>query len=179
MNTGRVPAWAGGPRRLPGSFALPLLPLFSVFLCVLSLGCITPGVDELKQEELQDARRAFETNLQAIRNRDLETYLSGYLDSPDFVYLGPEGVSRGFTPFAATRRAEPAFPDSLAAGEPELTWLAPGVVYVAYPFAARQGDVTGVGWSERVLVRTKDGWKIAVTSVIPVDGGAMRDDQGR
>jgi len=140
------------------------------------MGC-TPGVGDLQQQELRDARSAFETNLQAIRDRDLETYLNGYLDSPDFVYLGPEGVSRGFTPFAATRRAEPAFPDSLAAGEPELTWLAPGVVHVAYPFAARQGDVTGVGWSERVLVRTKDGWKIAVTSVIP--GGPNSDEEGR
>ncbi|MDH4045208.1 MAG: hypothetical protein OEW06_12175 [Gemmatimonadota bacterium] len=144
---------------------------------------MAPAADSLKEREVREARRAFEANLEAIRARDLEAYLAGYLDSPDFVYLGPDGVARGFAPFAAARRAEAAFPDSLAAGTPELTWLAPGVVHVAYPFAARQGTVTGVGWSERVLVRTTVGWRIAVTSVIPGvgDGGAraMKGDEGR
>ena len=173
------PTRVGPLRTLHRPLSLPLLPLFSVCL----FACMAPAADSLKEREVREARRAFEANLEAIRARDLEAYLAGYLDSPDFVYLGPDGVARGFAPFAAARRAEAAFPDSLAAGTPELTWLAPGVVHVAYPFAARQGTVTGVGWSERVLVRTTVGWRIAVTSVIPGvgDGGAraMKGDEGR
>jgi len=147
-----------------GSRGLLLLPLFSAVFC---LGCLGGGVDRLRERELRDARVAFEANLAAIRDRNLEAYLAGYLESPDFVYLGPEGVARGFASFAAARRMQADFPDSLVSGTPELTWLAPGVVHVAYAFAARQGVVTGKGWSERVLVRTTDGWRIAVTTVIP------------
>ena len=170
MRLHRVAEHAGGRRCRRGSSPRLLPPLFSVLL----LSCLTPRVDDLKQQELREARAAFEANLEAIRERNLEAYLAGYLDSPDFTYLGPEGVSRGFARFAAARRGEPGFPDSLAAGDPELTWLAPGVVHVAYPFAARQGDVTGMGWSERVLVKTGDGWKIAVTTVVPAMSGDAR-----
>jgi hypothetical protein len=155
-------------------------PPFSAVLLLLLLvpvglgGCLGRDVERLRQRELREVRVAFEANLAAIRERDLETYLAGYLDSPAFVYLGPAGLARGFAPFAAARRAAADFPDSLAAGTPEVTWVAPGVVHVAYPFAARQGPVTGTGWSERVFVRTAGGWKIAVTSVIPVRGGEGR-----
>lgn len=148
--------------------SVPLLPLVAAVFC---LGCLGRNVDRLKEREVGEVREAFEANLAAIRERNVEVYLAGYLDSPDFVYLGPEGVARGFTGFAAARRTQAAFPDSLAAGPPELTWVAPGVVHVAYPFAARQGTVAGAGWSERVFVRTAAGWKIAVTSVIPAVGG--------
>jgi len=149
---------------------LPLLPL---------LACVAPNADSLKEREVAEARVVFEANLAAIRSRDVDGYLATYLDSPDFVYLGPEGVSRGFTPFANARRAALDFPDSLVAGAPELTWVAPGVVHIAYPFAAIQGDVTGAGWSERVLVRTRVGWKIAVTSVIPANGRTRPDEAGQ
>jgi hypothetical protein len=135
-------------------------------------------MDDLKERELAEARQAFDASLAAIQRRDLEAYLAAYLDSPDFAYIGPEGMQRGFDRFTAARRADPAFPDSLAAGEPELVWIAPGVVYAAYPFAARQGDAVGRGWSERILVKSRQGWKIAVTSVIPADA-ATRDDQRR
>ena len=69
---------------------LPLLPLFSALIAA----CVAPGADSLKEREVQEARRAFEANLEAIRARDLDAYLAGYLDSPDFVYLGPDGVAR-------------------------------------------------------------------------------------
>lgn len=140
----------------------------AALLGLAAAGCVAPNAASLKEREVAEARQVFEDNLDAIRRRDVEAYLAGYLPTGDFVYLGPEGISRGFAGFAAARRAEPGFPDSLAAGAPELTWIAPGVVHVAYPFAARQGAVTGAGWSERILVRTQAGWRIAVTSVIPV-----------
>jgi hypothetical protein len=132
-------------------------------------GCTGQRLERLRQRELTEARAAFDANLAAIRQRAMERYLASYLVSPDFAYVGPEGVQRGFDRFAAVRRADPAFPDSLAAGEPELVWIAPGVVYAVYPFAARQGDSLGRGWSERVFVKSRQGWRIAVTSVIPVE----------
>jgi hypothetical protein len=152
---------------------LPLLPLLSL------LACTAPNADSLKQREVREASLVFEANLAAIRDRDVEAYLATYLDSPDFVYLGPEGVTRGFAPFAAARRALPGFPDTLVAGAPELTWVAPGVVHVAYPYAAVRGNVSGAGWSERVLVRTRLGWKVAVTAVIPADGRATTAESGQ
>lgn len=144
-------------------------PVIAVGVALL-VGCSMPDGRSLKAREIAEARAVFEENLDAIRRRDVEAYLAGYLPTADLVYLGPEGLSRGFEPFAAARRMEPAFPDSLEAGTPELTWIAPGVVHVAYPFAARQGAVAGAGWSERLLVRTQAGWRIAVTTVIPVVG---------
>jgi hypothetical protein len=128
---------------------------------------VEPRIDRVRERDLAEARQAFAANLAAIQRKDLEAYLAGYLATPEFLFIGPDGASRGFAPFAAARRAEPDFPDSLAAGEPELTWLAPGVVHVAYPYAARQGEVVGSGWSERVMVKTAHGWRIAVTGVIP------------
>jgi hypothetical protein len=173
MRTWRVSPAVRRHGRWRRSFALPLLPLFAVVL-----SC-APRVNGLKQREVAEARLVFEANLAAIRARDLEGYLATYLDSPDFVYLGPEGLSRGFAPFAAARRAAADFPDSLVAGPAEFTWIAPGVVHVAYPFAAVQGDVTGAGWSERVLVRTRTGWRISVTTVVPGYGRVMTDGDGQ
>ncbi len=153
---------------------LPLLPLLPLLLS----GCAGRRIEELKQRDLAEVRVAVDANLTAIQRRDVEGYLATYLESPDFTYVGPEGMQRGFAPFAAARRASPEFPDSLAAGEPELVWLAPGVVYAAYRYAARQGDQIGRGWSERVFVKSQQGWKIAVTSVIPVEP-TMRDTDRR
>jgi hypothetical protein len=155
----------GGPFHL-----LPLLPLLPLLLG----GCGGGRLEALKQRELVEVRQAFDANLAAIHRRDVERYLASYLDSPDFAYVGPGGMQRGFAPFAAARRASPEFPDSLAAGDPELVWIAPGVVYAAYPFAAKQAESVGRGWSERVFVKSGRGWKIAVTSVIPEVGGGDR-----
>ena len=141
---------------------LPLLPLLP-----LLLSCTAQRFDALRERELAEVRSAFDSNLAAIRRRDVEAYLAGYLTSAEFLFIGPDGVERGFGPFAAARRADPQFPDSLMAGDPQFTWLAPGAVHVAYPYVARQADVAGTGWSERVFVRTPDGWRIAVTGVIP------------
>lgn len=161
---GAKPSLVVAPRR-PSSFVVAL-----VLVAPIAAGCMRPNVDALRERDLGEARAAFEANLDAIRTRDVEAYLNGYLQSPDFLFIGPDGVERGFAEFAAARRASPAFPDSLATGAPVLTWLGPGVVHVAYPYAARQGAVVGSGWSERVLVRTAEGWRIAMTGVIPRGG---------
>jgi hypothetical protein len=129
--------------------------------------CTAPRLDAVRQREVAEVRSAFDQHLATIRRADLEGYLAGYLTSPDFLFIGPDGVERGFGPFASARRANPQFPDSLVTGDPQLTWLSPGVVHVAYPYVAQQGREAGTGWSERVFVKTPDGWRIAVTGVIP------------
>jgi hypothetical protein len=147
-------------RRFPFMPLMPLMPL-SLF------SCTAQRFDDLRVREVAEVRNAFEENLAAIQRRDVEGYLAGYLTTPEFLFIGPGGVERGFAPFAAARRRSGDFPDSLLAGNAEMTWFAPGVVHVAYPYVARQGPVAGRGWSERVFVKTADGWKIALTGVIP------------
>ncbi|MBI2538083.1 MAG: hypothetical protein HYW06_14205 [Gemmatimonadetes bacterium] len=130
------------------------------------VACGRPDVEAIRQSDLEGALHAFHGNIAAIHQRDAEAYLSHYLDSPELVIAGGDTIRRGFTAFAEARRATATWPDTLIAGEPTLVWLAPGVVYGVYPYAVvEQGD-TARGWSERVLVKTGGGWKVAVTSRI-------------
>lgn len=124
-------------------------------------------VDAIRTRDLEGARAAFMENIAAITARDTERYLAGYLQTDDLVALSPDGLVQGFEPLAAQRRASSVWPDTLIAGPPHLQWLGPGVVWGAYRYVAVQGGETAEGWSERVLIRTPDGWKIAVTGVIP------------
>lgn len=136
-----------------------------ISLCLLA-ACGQPNVEAIRASDLEGALHAFHGNIAAIHQRDTEAYLSHYLDSPELVIAGGDTVRRGFMAFAGARRGNNAWPDTLIAGEPTLVWLAPGVVYGVYPYTVvEQGDSTR-GWSERVLVKTGGGWKVAVTSRI-------------
>jgi hypothetical protein len=139
-----------------------------VAVAVLSLlaACGQPNVEAIRVSDLEGALEAFHGNIAAIHRRDVEGYLGHYLDSPELVIAGGDTVRRGFMAFAEARRASSAWPDTLIAGQPLLVWLAPGVVYGVYPYTVvEQGD-SARGWSERVLVKTGGGWKVAVTSRI-------------
>jgi hypothetical protein len=129
-------------------------------------GACRPNVEGIRRADLEGAAAAFRSNIAAIHHRDVEAYLSHYLDSPELVIAGADTVRRGFTAFAESRRASTAWPDTLIAGEPTLTWLAPGVVYGIYPYTVVERGDTSRGYSERVLVKTAGGWKVAVTSRI-------------
>ena len=143
---------------------------FVRFAIALTVACAKPDVEAIRQSDLEGALVAFHGNIAAIHQRDTEAYLGHYLDSPEFVIAAGDTVRRGFTAFAEARRATDAWPDTLIAGEPTLVWLAPGVVYGVYPYAVvEQGD-TARGWSERVLIKTGGGWKVAVTSRIDRPG---------
>jgi len=132
----------------------------------LTAACARPDVEAIREADLDGALRAFHGNIAAIHQRDIEAYLSHYVDSPELVIAGGDTVRRGFTAFAEARRGTTAWPDTLIAGEPTLVWLAPGVIYGVYPYTVvEQGD-TARGWSERVLVKTGGAWKVAVTSRI-------------
>ena len=144
----------------------------TVRICGLALGlsvigCAVPNVEEIRQQDLIGAAAAFQTNIGAIHQQDTEGYLSSYLNSPDFVVAGPDSIARGFIRFAEERRADSEWPDTLIAGVPTLVWIAPGVVYGAYPYTVVIAGDTSSGWSERIFLKTGGSWKIAVTSVIP------------
>lgn len=133
---------------------------------VVIAACARPNIEAIRQSDLEGALAAFRGNIAAIHQRDVEAYLSHYLDSPELIVAGGDTIQRGFTRFAEARRGNNAWPDTLIAGEPTLVWLAPGAVYGVYPYTVVEKGDTSRGWSERVLLKTTGGWKVAVTSRI-------------
>jgi hypothetical protein len=117
----------------------------------------------MQTADLDGARAAFEGNIAAIQHRDAEQYLSYYMQSPALTILS-DSFAQGYQEFAAARRASSDWPDTLIASDPKLVWLSPGVVYGAYKYTRVQGHDTTRGWSERVMVKTRDGWKMAVST---------------
>ena len=128
--------------------------------------CVKPNIEAIRQSDLAGAEQAFRANIAAIHQRNVEAYLSHYLDSPDLMVVSGDTVQRGYLPFAEARRSDSTWPDTLVAGDPILDWLAPGVVYGVYPYTVVERGDTSRGWSERVLIKTAGGWKVAVTSRI-------------
>ncbi len=123
----------------------------------------TPG------DDLAAARAVFDTNINAIHERNRDKYLSCYLHSPALVRGGPSGFSTGFDDFA--KGAGGAWPDLLEANDVHLTPLQPGWVYGTYRYRVRYGNDEHSGISERLFVKTPDGWKIAVTGAIDAPPG--------
>jgi len=113
--------------------------------------------------DLDGARAAFQGNIAAIQHRNAEQYLSYDVQAPALTILS-DSFAQGYDVFAAARRAQNDWPDTLIASDPKLVWLSPGVVYGAYHYVRVQKGDTTRGWSERVLVKTRDGWKMAVTT---------------
>lgn len=105
-------------------------------------------------------------NIAAIQRHDKEAYLAQYLESPDFVVAAPDSLRRGYMLFAEARRASDQWPDTLIAGTPTVVWISPGVVWGAFAYASVVGRDTVRGLSERLLVKTGRGWKIAVTGAM-------------
>ncbi len=137
-----------------------------LLLSAMFMACGRPSIEAIRQSDLEGALEAFRGNIAAIHQRNVDAYLSHYLDSPELIVAGADTIQRGFARFAQARRGTNAWPDTLIAGEPTLVWLAPGVVYGVYPYTVvAQGD-TSRGWSERVLLKTGGGWKVTVTSRI-------------
>ncbi len=141
--------------------AASLLVLWSA-----ATGCVGPDPEAVRASDLRGARAALESNLAAIHARDAEAYLEHYLESPDFTVASADSVARGFWLFAEARRASSDWPDTLVAGVPTLVWVAPGVVWGTFPFVGVQAGDTARGWSDRLFVKTADGWRIAVTGVM-------------
>lgn len=111
------------------------------------------------------ARALFEKNLQSIRDKDRDAYLSCYLESGGLVRTGPDGFQLGYEGLAAT--AGQGWPDHIAAEELRLTPVRPGLVYGTYRYRVRYGKDEVAGLSERLFVETPQGWRIAVSTAFP------------
>jgi imidazolonepropionase-like amidohydrolase len=137
--------------------------LAAIFLLIASPLLAAPAGD------LAAARAVFDANVNAIRQRNRDAYLSYYLHSPALVRGGPEGFATGFDSFA--KGAGGNWPDLIEANDIHLTPLQPGMVYGTYRYRVRYGSDEHVGISERLFVNTPDGWKIAVTGAIDAPAG--------
>lgn len=116
------------------------------------------------------ALEAFQSNIAAIHARDRAAYLSYYLHTPALARVGPDGLRQGYDEFA--RGAGTGWPDTLVATHFRIVPVTPDVAYGVYRYRVvdSSGSVRGV--SERVLVRTPDGWKVAVTTAFPTPDAA-------
>ncbi len=139
--------------------------LVLVSVVVLSSGCVGRSAQRVRTNDMAGAGELVRQNIAAIHRRDVEAYLAQYLDSPEFVVAGADSLRRGYALFAEARRVSQEWPDTLIAGEPTLVWIAPGVMWASFEYAAVMGADTARGLSQRVLVKTVDGWKIAVTGL--------------
>lgn len=128
-----------------------------------------PATSTTASSDTAEARRVFEGNISAIHQRDRARYLSYYLESDRLARTGPGGLELGFEGWSARR--DSTWPDTLVARDLRLVPVAPGVVYGAYHYRVTQQGVTSEGVSERVFVRTPEGWKIAVSTAfgLPVN----------
>src|SRR6266480_7522485 len=112
--------------------------------------------------DTMEARRLFEENIDAIHKRDRARYLATYLHTSSLGRNGPAGLELGYEGWSARR--DSTWPDTLIARNLRVHPLAPGVVYGTYCYTVTQKDTTSSGVSERVFVKTPQGWRIAVTT---------------
>ena len=117
-----------------------------------------------------EARRLFEENIDAIHKRDRARYLATYLHSSSLARNGPGGLDLGYETWSARR--DSTWPDTLVAKNLRVLPLVPGVVYGTYCYTVTQNDTTSSGVSERIFVKTPDGWRIAVTTAFGLPAGA-------
>jgi hypothetical protein len=117
-----------------------------------------------------EARQLFEVNIDAIHKRDRARYLSTYLHTSSLARNGPSGLELGYENWSARR--DSTWPDTLVARNLRVTSVVPGVVYGTYCYTVTQKDTTSSGVSERVFVKTPEGWRIAVTTAFGLPAGA-------
>src|SRR5205085_11064123 len=117
-----------------------------------------------------EARRLFEENIDAIHKRDRARYLATYLHSATLGRNGPAGLELGYDTWSARR--DSTWPDTLIARNLRVLPITPGVVYGTYCYTVTQKDTTSSGVSERIFVKTPNGWRIAVTTAFGLPASA-------
>jgi imidazolonepropionase-like amidohydrolase len=141
----------------------------ALLACLTWWGAAAVPAGAGEKEDLAAARAVFDRNLDAIRRRDREAYLSCYLDSETLARSGPAGLRLGFKEHAAQSAADP-WPDLFEGLDLRLVRVADGIVYGTYRYRVRYGEREDRGLSERIFVRTGDGWRIAMTSAFAAPG---------
>jgi hypothetical protein len=116
-----------------------------------------------------EARRLFEENIDAIHKRDRARYLATYLHSSTLARNGQSGLEFGYDNWSARR--DSTWPDTLVARNLRVLPISSGVVYGSYCYTVTQHDTTTSGVSERVFVKTPQGWRIAVTTAFGLPAG--------
>jgi hypothetical protein len=147
--------------------------------CLVALlaatGCAPPQIgagpisSASAASDTTEARRLFEENIDAIHKRDRQRYLTTYLHSDALARNGPGGLQLGYDNWSARR--DSTWPDTLVARNLRVLPIRPGVVYGAYCYTVTQKDTTSSGVSERIFVKTPDGWKIVVTTAFGLPAG--------
>lgn len=153
--------------RLSGALTLALLLLGATAATIhAETGA---GADPAAAEA--GARAVFERNLAAIESRDAAAYLACYLDSERLVRNGFGGVQLGFAGLAAG--IADGWPDRFEARDLVVHAVNDDVVYGQYRYRVSYGDEVQEGISERIFLRTADGWRIAVTTAFGAPAGAL------
>ncbi len=153
----------GEPMRPGSTTGLALL------LCAASL--IAPaGLRAAASDDQAAARRVFEANLDAIRQRDRDAYLATYLHAETLTRTGPEGPALGFASHAE-QASDDSWPDLFEGLDLRLLPVRPGVVYGTYRYRVRYGADEQAGISERIFIETDEGWRIAMTSAFQAPPG--------
>jgi hypothetical protein len=152
------------------SLGRQLLTLFSVIACAPGYGgTATQGAASATQDTVE-ARALFEANIDAIHKHDRARYLATYVHSGSLGRNGPTGLELGYDNWSAVR--DSTWPDTLIARNLRVLPISPGVVYGSYCYTVTQHDTTSSGVSERVFVKTPEGWRIAVTTAFGLPVGA-------
>lgn len=112
----------------------------------------------------------FEANIDAIHKRNRAAYLATYAHTATLARNGPGGLELGYEGWSARR--DSTWPDTLIARNLKVVPVKPGVVYGTYCYTVTQNGTTTSGVSERLFVKTEEGWKIAVTTAFGLPAGA-------
>jgi imidazolonepropionase-like amidohydrolase len=144
-------------------------------LLLVALGCRPAPRQELATAgagaaDTSKVRRLFEENIAAIHQHDRARYVATYHHSEQLTRNGPGGMDQGFARWPA--RTDTTWPDTLVARDLRLVPISPSVVYGTYHYRVTQGGATSEGISERVFVRTPEGWRIAVSTAFGLPAGA-------
>ena len=156
------------PPAVPTGRLILLLAMSGVAACA-GLTSTGQSVSVSVQSDTIEARRLFEENIDAIHKRDRARYLATYLHTASLARNGPGGLELGYENWSARR--DSTWPDTLIATKLRVLPIAPGIVFGTYCYTVTQRDTTTSGVSERLFVKTPEGWRIAVTTAFGLSVG--------
>jgi imidazolonepropionase-like amidohydrolase len=130
---------------------------------------LAPGAVVKEAPDVVEARALFRRNVEAIAHRDREAYLACYLRSETLARTGPTGAQLGFS--GLEKSVGEGWPDTFEALDLRLVPVRAGVVYGTYRYRVRFGLEERTGLSERLFLKTPEGWKIAVSTAFDAPAG--------